>query len=326
MVAAAIAVAGCTFDDSSEPPLEYDFTVAGANPRDLATADLTAPLPWQTQATGLTAVTLNGVAGAGDEVYAVGDQGTILRTADRGAHWNKLQSGTNAVLFGVWTDGSVVFAVGYAGLVLRSVDHGQSWQSTTLGNDIIGVVTGLTTSGDGGWNGEIWAAGENAFVAHSTDGGLTWITQRLGGNPFIAGIWASPSETFVVSETYDIERTRDHGATWTEVSSARGTGIWSNGGGDFVVSDDDGIEVSHDGALAFSDVGGAQSIKTVGLAAFADGNAFAPAVERVVRHVANDFGSEVADEPIDGVPRAIWGSDEHNLFVVGDGGFIAHRP
>ena len=56
---------------------------------------------------------------------AVGDQGTIVRTADGGTTWTAQQSGTTNQLHGVsFTDANTGTAVGLQGTILRTTDGG----------------------------------------------------------------------------------------------------------------------------------------------------------------------------------------------------------
>lgn len=77
---------------------------------------------------------LNGVWSAAGTVLVVGDRGTILRSQDRGATWNRVASGTEARLFAVGgCDLRALYAVGEAGLILYSSDHGDSWRPLEIG-------------------------------------------------------------------------------------------------------------------------------------------------------------------------------------------------
>jgi photosystem II stability/assembly factor-like uncharacterized protein len=55
-----------------------------------------------------------------DDVYAVGDGGTILHTANGGMSWEAQSSGTMTGLVGLWGGGSGdVFVVGQRGTILH---------------------------------------------------------------------------------------------------------------------------------------------------------------------------------------------------------------
>ena len=88
------------------------------------------------------------------DVYAVGEGGIILHNA--GAGWTVQTSGFMNELHSVWASGSEAFAVGTNGLVLHTVDKGANWApeasgTTTLLYAVWGTSAGdIYASGDGG--------------------------------------------------------------------------------------------------------------------------------------------------------------------------------
>ena len=64
-------------------------------------------------------------------LYAVGQEGVILRSTDDGASWTELSSGTRAILTSVWArpGGGVVAAGVYT--ILYSDNGGDSWRADT---------------------------------------------------------------------------------------------------------------------------------------------------------------------------------------------------
>jgi photosystem II stability/assembly factor-like uncharacterized protein len=66
----------------------------------------------------------------GNIVIAVGDTGTILRTADGGNTWTAKTSGTTRNLNSVYfLDATTGFAVGEAGVILSTSDSGNTWHA-----------------------------------------------------------------------------------------------------------------------------------------------------------------------------------------------------
>lgn len=72
---------------------------------------------------------LHGIWAANPEVvYAVGEQGTIVRSKDGGQSWVGVPSGTSQQLYAVWGRGPFdIYAVGRGGTILRSIDGGDTW-------------------------------------------------------------------------------------------------------------------------------------------------------------------------------------------------------
>ncbi len=94
--------------------------------------------PWSIRSTGVTA-NLWGVAAGGGEidvlaarVVVVGEQGTILVSADDGATWSRAESGTTRWLTAVTYVSALkrFFAVGDGGIILSS-ENGHAWVSET---------------------------------------------------------------------------------------------------------------------------------------------------------------------------------------------------
>jgi photosystem II stability/assembly factor-like uncharacterized protein len=322
---ALLLVAGCGDD---EPIVHYDLSVDyDLAVRDMAVPpDLTRPT-WRPQVVPVT-TSLYAIGGAAGEVFAVGDRGVILRTDDGGVHWHLQDGGTTAALFGVWTDGATTIAVGYHGTILRSVDDGASWQASVVGSATLRAVAGTQVGDDGGSATHVWAVGEAGTVLQSLDGGISWTALTTPAAGVLYGVSASPAETFVIGK--NLVRTRDEGATWTQLSDGSGLAVWASGSGQLVYAGAQSLSRSRDGGLTWGSVPlGATRVgaNVVGFAAFTDGELWAAMSNGDLRHVVNDFDTEVGDdEAALGQPlAAIWGSDPGNLFVVGDNGFVAHR-
>ena len=122
-----------------------------------------APLAWTAQSSG-TSSTLNRIIHENGRFLVVGDQGTILSSAD-GKDWKPAASGTrSAISTVVFAKGQYV-AVGGSGLILTSAD-GSSWVPRTSGTTayLYGVVYA---------NGRFVAWGDDGMVLWSSDG-ATW--------------------------------------------------------------------------------------------------------------------------------------------------------
>jgi len=302
-----------------------------AMPDDLQMPDLQMPdlyrASWVTQSVPVP-TSLYAIAGAGGEIFVVGDQGVILHSTDDGAHWTRQNSATTAALFGVWTDGATAIAVGYHGTLLRSIDHGATWQATLFGAETLLGVGGGSVIGDGGSSGSMWAVGEKGTVLQSIDGGMTWVASPSLSSTSLHGVWSSPVESFIVGDN-GLYRTRDDGANWTEIAFSPGSGneVWATGSGQILVANASAVRRSRDGALTWGQLTTSGTNSVVGFAAFANGEMWVASLTGAIDHYVNDFESPVPDDKAT-VARpiaAIWGSDPGNMFVVGDNGFIAHR-
>jgi len=106
-------------------------------------------------------------------VVAVGDGGTILRSANAGQTWGTVSSGTannlNQVAFLTGTGFNYFVAVGDNGNILKSTD-GTSWTKLTTGTTkkLVGIFN-MTVP-----NAKLVAVAEDSTIVVSEDSGVTW--------------------------------------------------------------------------------------------------------------------------------------------------------
>jgi len=126
----------------------------------------------------------------GDETYvAVGELGTILRSAD-GLAWSVVAPPVQADLEAVTWNGALFVAVGAGGVVLTSRD-GETWSMGTSG---VAVDLHGVTSGPGGL---LVAVGDQGTVLVSADGGR-WSARASGTEYALRAVtWAG--EAFVAA-------------------------------------------------------------------------------------------------------------------------------
>jgi hypothetical protein len=122
---------------------------------------------WSKQYT--TGVTLNDVVFINHYVgFAVGANGTVLKTTDTGINWNQVTSGTTNNLNAIAATAlDNIWIVGDGGLVIYSTDSGNNWTiknfSTTSGLNDISFQNGLG-----------YIVGTNKFSLKTVDSGKTW--------------------------------------------------------------------------------------------------------------------------------------------------------
>jgi len=165
-------------------------------------------------------VAISGVAPADrNTVWAVGDDGTILRTEDGGQSWVQQASGTTADLWEVsavdsqtaWISGNA--DGGYA-VVLHTTNGGDTWvrqggaeafKATTTGFIDFKAVNAKTA----------WGVGQGYSVVKTTDGGATWKTQMGAGFFDNNGVCAVNSKIAWIAADQDVTfRTVDGGKSW----------------------------------------------------------------------------------------------------------------
>ena len=161
-----------------------------------------------------TETDLYGVSFVGlDKGWAVGGQGTILRTTDGGESWEAQSSGVNVGLASVvFADESNGWVVGDKGAILRTTDGGTTWlQNTGLpDHDLtdIALVNART----------LWAVGDDGAVLQTTDGGSTWLSKDIqeGLKDLTSVAFGDASNGVIVGSDGAVLTTTDGGVSWTK--------------------------------------------------------------------------------------------------------------
>ncbi|HEU4727302.1 MAG TPA: hypothetical protein VFT22_05425 [Kofleriaceae bacterium] len=202
-------------------------------------------------------INLRGVwAISAEDVFAVGDGGTILRRT--GGAWTEMASGTTSKLLAVWgSSGSDVWAVGVSGTVLHfdgtawstlpsfttsdldavwgsgSSDvwlaaTGTLWHSTGSGAPPVASlnVGGHLLSVSGTGPTDVWTVGENAGAHHFTG---SWVTVSIpsGTNTYFAVLDRAAGDVWVTDSSLGKESMHLVGTTWAAQKVALGVTLVS---------------------------------------------------------------------------------------------------
>jgi len=248
------------------------------------------------------------------DVFAVGDSGTILRRSPTA--WTAMSSGTTNKLLGVWAaSSSDVWAVGLAGTILRF--NGTAWSA----------VTGITTLDlDAVWGSgpnDVWLVGLGTVLHWN---GTVYSTSASFGGHLLAISGTGPNDVWVTGESTNLHHFT--GGTWVSVNPMAGTStfytVLALSGGDVWCSDFTSTKETmqltgghwnarastgiYKDLTAFSttDIWGAGETSRIG---HWNGTAWT---------VTTPLGSVGTLWSITSVPNHVW--------VVGDGGKIAHQP
>ena len=152
--------------------------------------------------------------------YAVGDAGTILKTADGGSTWTPQTSGTLSPLVSVHLfDVDTGWASGGGGAILKTVNGGTTWtpQISNTTDALYGIDFYNATDG--------WAVGVNGTIVHTADGGTTWAPQTSGTSDFLIAVHSTDADTaWAVGQNGTILKTINGGTNWVPQTS--GTSEW----------------------------------------------------------------------------------------------------
>ncbi|HZF50090.1 MAG TPA: DUF4215 domain-containing protein, partial [Polyangiaceae bacterium] len=193
---------------------------------------------WQLHDSG-TSEDFVSVWGSGpNDVFAVGDSGTILHYD--GQSWRSVDAKTSENLGGVWGSGpNDVFAVGDSGTIVHH--DGQSWQS--MDSKTLEPLTSVWGSGPN----DVFAVGDFGTIQHYD--GQSWVPMSSNPLELFFGVWGSgPKDVFAVSD-FGIIQHYD-GNSWQNMGSKTSeplTGVWGSGPNDVFAVGDNGTIVHYDG-------------------------------------------------------------------------------
>ena len=142
--------------------------------------------------------------------WAVGEDGTIIKTTDGGATWSEQTSPTVQNLEGVsFTDSNNGTAVGWWGTIIKTTNGGTTWTFQTSGTEEELYAVSFADANNGivvGWFGTI---------LRTTNGGATWTDQSGIGNALYDVSFIDSNIGTIVGNSGTILRTTSGGIAWT---------------------------------------------------------------------------------------------------------------
>jgi photosystem II stability/assembly factor-like uncharacterized protein len=330
---ADLSSSGVAVDMSSDISTMPNADLSGA---DLSMPAGPAPL-WTSITSPIGTKFLNAAWGTGaDNVFIVGEAGTILHSTDQGATWSGgVGVGGNYTLRGIWGDGvGAVFVVGDSGAILHSTNGGTTW---TAANSITPAFSGSFEKVWGSSANNVFAVGDKAMIYRSTDGGATWV-QSNGGvvnttNPSTTfqGIWGSgPNDIYVVGGPPTIYHSTD-GVNWTHQNGASNSlwGIWGSSATDVYATGAFEILQTVNHGSSWTSQAGQISIYADKIAGVGPGTFYLldDQPDAAVYYVTNG-GTTLSRIPNTGIATNapvvnIWASGPTDVYVVGQG-LIVH--
>ncbi len=165
---------------------------------------------------GLT-TSMNGVFALPDgrHVWAVGDNGTILATAEGGASWVPQTSESTELLVSVaFVDAQHGWAVGGSGTILATADGGASWEPQTSNTtELLGSAAFVDAQSG-------WAVGDNGTILATSDGGANWRPQTSNTTEHLVSLaFVDAQSGWAVGDNGTILATNNGGASWEPQAS-----------------------------------------------------------------------------------------------------------
>jgi len=292
---------------------------------------------WTTTSSGVTGDSgwprFRRLAGTdGGDVWAVGSrsltESVLVHSADHGQSWQIVPAGVVTALQAVWAfDRTAIVAADYEAGVIRSEDGGATWarHDAEPGTLLFGLwasgpadlyaVGGeqpaSDTTGDADGGAADAAATVTSLVGvvlHSTDGGLSWTRVATASTGALWNVWGTPDGRTVYAggAAGTMAWTTDGGATWQSSGLPAPNSLF----------DLDDVWVSPGSAGPFfaspeAIVRGVRTLPDGGPAAY-DVEALPPNPATDTTRYLNAF--------------AIWGTGDDDVWAVGPGGALWHRP
>ncbi len=189
-------------------------------PRHISTSeDITSEDSWRGDITSNDLLSVTS-SNDGETGWAVGENGTILKTDNGGASWMPRDAGFDidigfltSVTFAA--DDTTGWAVGWNNTVVRSTDGGDTWTQFPRRSP---NTESVTSSVDGA---TAWAVGPSAGIVKITDGGQTWERLDSGTTAWLEWVTfsADGATGWVVGRRGTILKTADGGQTWERRST-----------------------------------------------------------------------------------------------------------
>jgi hypothetical protein len=250
-----------------------------------------------------------------DNVFAVGDNGTILQRIN-GTDWTPMPSGTTVNLRSVWGSSPTDVWAGGAGTILHY--NGIAWSSLSATNGNVDSIWGsgannvwfVATSTMLRWNGssftsfalggtllsvsgtgpsDVWTTGELTYMRRFNGASWTMVMPTIGNTMYVV-LALAPNDVWASGPIAGRETTHWNGSRWTTVKTAP------------VASD--GVTFGSMSAQAANDV-------------WAVGNSKIGRWNGTAWSLEEPFGSGQTLWSISTVPGHVW--------IVGDNGLIVHR-
>ncbi len=188
----------------------------------------------------------------GQDVWAVGDSGTVYRSTNSGADYFSTTVGVGP-LHGIAAQGLTAIMVGDGGHVWTSTNGGGAWTTQVLlgtpqlnalafpapGAAYVAGTSGRifkSTDGGANWTYQIsgvvatvwalkftdavtgWAVGDNGTVLHTVDGGSNWLPVAVPTTNRLRSVDASGATVWIGGDRGTCVRSLDGGAHWQPVN------------------------------------------------------------------------------------------------------------
>ena len=277
--------------------------------------DLHAATDWDMMVSN-TSYHLSGIWGrSGQEVYAVGESGTILFY--NGIQWKRMSSNSTAWLNDIWGGSNRIIAVGNNGTLL-CYENG-SWSSMVSNtNQDIYAIWGRSDN-------EIYAVGKNGLILKYTNG--QWSNMNSMTLIRFNDVWGTSQNIYAIGSNGKVMRY--DGTAWKQEETNTFNnlnGIWGRSDTDLWVAGSNGTMLRFENTL-WSETIIHSFINLNCIMGFSKINIFSGGYQGKIFHFDGNYNLtwEPMTTPSTSSINAIWGSSPNDIFAVGDDGVILHH-
>ena len=154
---------------------------------------------------------LKGVCYSGDNIYAVGSNGTLLKSEDDGTNWIRIDINTDKDLNAVSFFGRNGIIIGDSGLVVITNDYGETWNAINI-PDIYSNLNDVKFFNEQ----EVMIIGDNGTCIKSSNGGVDWQIIELMTEGNLLCISENSSEKiFVGGDSFTLIESNNYFETWS---------------------------------------------------------------------------------------------------------------
>jgi len=169
----------------------------------------------------------------GDTGFVAGDDGSLLKTNDKGATWSTIPTGIMDDFYAVYfKDINEGFITGFTGTIRHTTDGGNTWTAQASGTQ--NLLRAIASKGNTCYTvGQRNMEGYNAPILKTTNEGANWAAQTSGINNDLLDIAFKGDIAYAVGGdiygTGKIIKTNNGGANWTNdsITLDRGTFLTS---------------------------------------------------------------------------------------------------
>jgi photosystem II stability/assembly factor-like uncharacterized protein len=159
--------------------------------------------------------------------YAVGSNGTIIKTINVGYNWTHLTSGTNVKLHSIYfPNANTGYAAGDNGTIIKTVDYGNTWLAQT--NDTTSLESIFFTDANTGFAvgtaTDVTLTNIYGVFLKTTNGGSTWTKKYFGplSSWGLSSVFFTDANNGYVSGIHCFLKTTDGGLNWIDTIHSPG--------------------------------------------------------------------------------------------------------